>query len=105
MRQLYFLIGSLLDRLVYLSKGLALVMLFLGIKLLLHALRENNVPFINGGRHIHVPKISSPVSLGIIVATLLITSVASLYATRAHHARSRKRLRANGSTDFVSPTK
>jgi tellurite resistance protein TerC len=83
MRQLYFLLGGLLDRLVYLSKGLALVMFFLGIKLVLHALRENNVPFINGGQHLPIPKISSPLSLGIIAGTLAVTAVVSLYATRA----------------------
>ena len=82
MRQLYFLLGGLLDRLVYLSKGLALVMFFLGIKLVFHALRENNVPFINGGEHLPIPKISSPLSLGVIAGTLAVTAIASLYATR-----------------------
>ncbi len=86
MRQLYFLIGGLLDRLVFLSKGLALVMFFLGLKLVMHALRENDVSFINGGRHLPVPKISSPLSLGIIVMTLGVTAVASLYATRSQPA-------------------
>ncbi len=81
MRQLYFLIGGLLDRLVYLSKGLALVMLFLGIKLLCHALRENDMSFINSGEHLPVPKIPTPLSLTIIVVTLAITAAASLYAS------------------------
>ena len=82
MRQLYFLLGGLLDRLVYLSEGLALVMFFLGIKLVFHALRESNVPFINGGEHLPIPKISSPLSLGVIAGTLAVTAIASLYATR-----------------------
>ena len=85
LRQLYFLVGGLLDRLAHLSKGLALVMFFLGIKLVFHALRGNDVPFINGGEHIHVPNISSPLSLGIIVGILGITAVVGLCAPRADH--------------------
>ena len=50
LRQLYFLIGGLLDRLVYLSYGLSLILAFIGVKLVLHALHENTLPFINGGR-------------------------------------------------------
>ena len=49
LRQLYFLIGDLLKRLVYLSYGLALLLAFIGVKLILHALHENELPFINGG--------------------------------------------------------
>ena len=49
LRQLYFLIGGLLKRLVYLSYGLAFLLFFIGVKLILHALHENEVPFINGG--------------------------------------------------------
>ena len=49
LRQLYFLIGGLLDRLVYLSHGLSLILAFIGVKLVLHALHENTLPFINGG--------------------------------------------------------
>ena len=49
LRQLYFLIGGLLERLVYLSYGLAFLLGFIGVKLVLHALHENEVPFINGG--------------------------------------------------------
>jgi tellurite resistance protein TerC len=58
-------------------------MFFLGIKLILHALHENTVPFINSGQHLPIPKISSPLSLGIIAGTLAVTAVVSLYATRA----------------------
>ena len=49
LRQLYFLIGGLLNRLVYLSYGLAIVLGFIGVKLILEALHTNEVPFINGG--------------------------------------------------------
>lgn len=82
LRQLYFLLGGLLKRLVYLSLGLAFILAFIGVKLVLHALHENEVPFINGGEHVSVPEISSLMSLGVIVITLLVTGVASLLASR-----------------------
>jgi len=82
LRQLYFLLGDLLKRLVYLSQGLALILAFIGVKLLLHALHENEVPFINGGEHVPVPEIPTLLSLGVIVVTLIITTAASLYKTR-----------------------
>ncbi|WP_212825670.1 TerC family protein [Catellatospora sp. TT07R-123] len=79
LRQLYFLLGGLLDRLVYLSLGLAAVLGFIGVKLIMEALAGNNVPFINGGEPITaVPHISIGVSLGVIVAILGIATVASL---------------------------
>ena len=53
LRQLYFLLGDLLKRLVFLSQGLAILLAFIGVKLVLHALHENEVPFINGGEHVH----------------------------------------------------
>ena len=52
LRQLYFLIGGLLERLVYLSIGLAVLLAFIGVKLILHALHDNELPFINGGEHV-----------------------------------------------------
>jgi tellurite resistance protein TerC len=82
LRQLYFLIGGLLDRLVYLSYGLAVILAFIGVKLVLHALHENEVPFINGGEHVHVPEIPTSISLAVIAGVLLITAVASLLRTR-----------------------
>ena len=79
LRQLYFLLGGLLQRLVYLSLGLAFILAFIGVKLVLHALHKNELPFINGGHHIDAaPEISSLVSLGVIIATLVVTGVASL---------------------------
>ena len=82
LRQLYFLLGGLLKRLVYLSQGLAFILFFIGVKLVLHALHENELPFINGGEHVHVPEIPTLLSLGVIIVTLVITTVASLYKTR-----------------------
>ena len=87
LRQLYFLLGDLLKRLVYLSQGLAVILLFIGVKLVLHALHENELPFINGGEHVPVPEIPTLVSLGVIVVTLFITTVASLYKTRVHDVK------------------
>ncbi|ALR13825.1 tellurium resistance protein TerC [Mycobacteroides saopaulense] len=82
LRQLYFLLGDMLKRLVYLSQGLAFILFFIGVKLILHALHENELPFINGGEPVHVPEIPTLASLAVIVVTLLITTVASLYKTR-----------------------
>ena len=82
LRQLYFLLGGLLKRLVYLSLGLAFILAFIGVKLILHALHENELPFINGGEHVSVPDISSLASLGVIIVTLVFTAVASLVKDR-----------------------
>jgi tellurite resistance protein TerC len=78
LRQLYFLLGGLLERLVYLSLGLAFILAFIGVKLVLHAMHENELSFLNGGEHFDVPDISSLVSLGVIIVTLIVTTVASL---------------------------
>ena len=83
LRQLYFLLGDLLKRLVYLSQGLAFILAFIGVKLVLHALHENTLPFINGGAPVHVPQIPTLLSLAVIIVTLIVTTVASLYRTRA----------------------
>lgn len=79
LRQLYFLLGDLLKRLVFLSQGLAILLAFIGVKLILHALHENEVPFINGGEHVGVPEISTGLSLGVIVVTLVSTAAISLW--------------------------
>ena len=88
LRQLYFLLGDMLKRLVYLSQGLAFILGFIGVKLLLHALHENEVPFINGGEPVPVPEIPTLASLGVIIVTLAITTAASLYKTRVHDVRN-----------------
>ncbi|MBV2365069.1 TerC family protein [Streptomonospora nanhaiensis] len=74
LRQLYFLIGGLLDKLVYLSHGLAVILGFIGVKLILHAVHETT--------DLHVPEIPTTVSLVVIVLTLAVTAVASLVKSR-----------------------
>ena len=73
LRQLYFLIGGLLKRLVHLSYGLSIILGFIGVKLVLHALHESGV---------HVPEISIPFSLGFIVLVLAVTTFTSLRASK-----------------------
>lgn len=73
LRQMYFLLDGLLDRLVYLSYGLAFILAFIGIKLTLHAIHEQGLS---------VPEISTQVSLAVIIATLAITVLTSLRATK-----------------------
>jgi tellurite resistance protein TerC len=83
LRQLFFLIDGLLDKLVYLNYGLAVILGFIGIKLVNHALHLNEVPFINGGREVDlVPDIPTAFSLSFIVVVLAITTVASLLKVR-----------------------
>ena len=83
LRQLYFLIGGLLKRLVYLGIGLAVLLSFIGLKLILHAMHENELPFINGGHNItSVPDITIGQSLSAILTILAITTVTSLLKTR-----------------------
>ncbi|SFF18279.1 tellurite resistance protein TerC [Actinacidiphila alni] len=77
LRQLYFLIGGLLKKLVHLSYGLSIILGFIGVKLVLHALHESGV---------HVPEISIPVSLGVIVVVLAVTTVTSLIASKRQAA-------------------
>jgi tellurite resistance protein TerC len=88
LRQLYFLIGGLLQRLVYLSVGLSVLLGFIGVKLVLHALHENSLPFVNGGEPVAwAPDVPIWLSLAIILGVLAITTVASL-ARSARSARS-----------------
>ncbi len=83
LRQLYFLVDGLLDRLVYLNYGLAAILGFIGVKLLIHALHTNELPFLNGGEHIEtIPEISTTVSLVFIVVVLAITTATSLVRDR-----------------------
>lgn len=74
LRQLYFLLQGAMDRLVHLGRGLSFILAFIGTKMILHALHENGV---------HVPEVSLEVSLSVIVTTLAITTITSLYATRS----------------------
>jgi tellurite resistance protein TerC len=82
LRQLYFLIGGLLERLVYLSLGLSLVLAFIGVKLVLEALHQNELPFVNGGEPVPVPEIPTLGSLVVILGVLAVTATASLLASR-----------------------
>ena len=84
LRQLYFLIDGLLDRIIFLHYGLAAILGFIGFKLINHALHTNELPFINGGQPIvAVPEPNIAFSLGFIVVTILITVVASLAVSRS----------------------
>ena len=80
LRQLYFLIGGLLRKLVHLSYGLSVILGFIGVKLVLHALHESGV---------HVPEISIPVSLGVICAVLVVTTITSLHRLQEAGGRGR----------------
>ena len=82
LRQLYFLIDGLLDRLVYLSYGLAAILALIGVKLILHAIHENNVPFINDGEPVEVVEISTGLSLILIITVLVVTVVGSVLSPK-----------------------
>jgi len=85
--QLYFLLGGLLDRLVFLGYGLAVVLGFIGIKLVFEAMATNTLPFVNGGAPIAwAPEISTASSLAVIASVLAVTAAASLLHTRRHAA-------------------
>ncbi len=101
LRQLFFLIDGLLDRLVYLSYGLAAILGFIGAKLILHALHENNVPFINDGEPVSVVEISTSLSLSVILGVLAVTVVASMLspAGKAQNAIANARRHATAYLD------
>jgi tellurite resistance protein TerC len=87
LRQLFFLIDGLLDRLVYLAYGLAVILGFIGAKLVIHALHTNELPFINGGEHVTlIPEVPTWLSLAVILVTLVVTTVASLAKNRRDRA-------------------
>ncbi len=83
LRQLYFLLGGLLTRLVYLKHALSVILAFIGVKLILHAMHVNELPFINGGEPIEwAPEIPTFVSLAVIVLTIVVAVIASLIRSR-----------------------
>lgn len=89
LRQLYFLLGDLLDRLRYLHYGIAFILAFIGVKLVLHAMHVNELPFINNGEHIEwAPEISTWASLGVIVASMAVATIASLLAASRDKRRA-----------------
>ncbi|WP_328395019.1 TerC family protein [Nocardia sp. NBC_00416] len=102
LRQLFFLLEGLLDRLIYLGYGLAAILAFIGVKLVLQALHENNVPFINHGDPVPVTEISTGASLAVIVVVLLATVAVSLLspAGRAQTAVSNARRHATRYLDL-----
>ncbi|MET9967669.1 TerC family protein, partial [Streptomyces sp. NPDC006356] len=87
LRQLYFLIGGLLKKLVHLSYGLSIILGFIGVKLVLHALHESGV---------HVPEISIPVSLGVICSVLIVTTITSLRASKKQAAAEAAQEKSEG---------
>jgi tellurite resistance protein TerC len=83
LRQLYFLLGGLLDKLEYLKYGIAFILGFIGVKLVAHAMHVNELPFINGGKSIDwAPEISTNTSLVIIVASITVAAIASAIKLR-----------------------
>jgi tellurite resistance protein TerC len=83
LRQLYFMLSGLMERLKYLGLGLAFILGWIGFKLVIHALHKNELAFINGGEPVkYLPEISTELSLGVILTTLVITTTWSLLATR-----------------------
>ena len=84
LRQLYFLLGGLIDKLEYLKYGIAFILGFIGFKLVSHAMHVNELPFINNGQHIDwAPEIPVDVSLMVIVGSIAIASIASLIKARS----------------------
>jgi tellurite resistance protein TerC len=73
LRQLYFLLQNAMERLIHLSRGLAFILAFIGVKMIFHAMHENGI---------HVPDISLELSLGVIISTLAVTAATSLFSTR-----------------------
>lgn len=83
LRQLYFLLGHLLNRLRFLAHGIAFILFFIGVKLVLHALHTNTVPFLNGGRPVGwAPEIPTAASLVVVLGAMLVATMASLVASR-----------------------
>jgi tellurite resistance protein TerC len=91
LRQLYFLLGGLMDRLEYLKYGIAFILAFIGVKLVAHAMHVNELPFINGGEHIEwAPEIPTTVSLAVIVASIAVSAGASVISSRIKEKQSAK---------------
>lgn len=89
LQQLYFLLGALLDKLEYLPYGLAVVLGFIGVKLVMEALHGNSLPFINGGRPItQVPEIPTWVSLAVIIVAIGTAALASVIKMKANAAKT-----------------
>jgi len=75
LRQLYFLLGGLMNKLIYLTQGLAIILGFIGVKLIIEAIHGGGTHKILG---VEIPEISTQFSLAVIVGTLVTTTIASL---------------------------
>jgi tellurite resistance protein TerC len=80
LRQLYFLLQGLMDRLVHLSRGLAFILAFIGVKMVLHAAHSLGV---------HTPEVSLELSLAVIITTLTVTAITSIVSTRGKTSDSK----------------
>ena len=106
LRQLYFLIGGLLQRLVYLAQGLAVILAFIGVKLVLHAMHVNELPFINGGEPmLWAPEIPIWFSLLFIALTITVATVASLIKTRGDRPHAAPDSHPHEPTTITTTTK
>ena len=93
LRQLYFLLGGLMTRLIYLKHALSVILAFIGVKLVLHAMHVNELRFINGGQHIEwAPEIPTYVSLGVIIGTIIVAVIASLVSSGSSKSKLDSRL-------------
>ncbi len=89
LRQLYFLLGRLLETLTYLRYGIAIVLGFIGVKLVLHALHNNDLPFINRGNGLSwAPEIPTLLSLAVIVVAIGATTLLSLVTRQRERTTS-----------------
>jgi tellurite resistance protein TerC len=89
LRQLYFLLGNLINKLAYLTYGIAVILAFIGVKLVFHALHQNELPFLNGGHHIEwAPEIGTVESLAVILVSMAAATVASLIKLRMDARRA-----------------
>jgi tellurite resistance protein TerC len=87
LRQLYFLLGSLVRRLVFLKYGIAAILAFISVKLFITALHDNDLPFLNHGQPITIiPEIPTSMSLAIIIIVMAIAVIASLLHMRRHRS-------------------
>ena len=101
LRQLYFLLGGLLERLEYLKYGIAFILFFIGVKLVFHALHTNEVFFINGGEGVAwAPEIDTWTSLGVIIVSMAVATIASVIKAR-RDARRRGHTLAEEIPHFV----
>jgi tellurite resistance protein TerC len=87
LRQLYFLLGDFLNRLIYLSKGLAIVLGFIGVKLIIEALHGIGIHKIGSFK---IPEVSLAVSLGVIIASLAVTTLISLTKSQRQEQQEQK---------------